>query len=76
MYCQILEIGVHSGSVNKSKLKDKVMARPRDTTTSVIMTVDLDTDPTYELTTEKAVVVVSLSALISDQMELRKSLKS
>ena len=41
------------------------------------MTVDLDTDPTYEDTTENAVVVVSpLSALTSDQMERRKSLKS
>ena len=41
------------------------------------MTVDLDTDPTYEDTTEKAVVVVSpLNGLISDQMEYRKSLKS
>ena len=35
-----------------------------------LLTVDLDTDPTYEHTTEKAVVGVSpLSALISDQME-------
>ena len=41
------------------------------------MTVDLDTDPTYEDTAEKAVVVVSpLSALISDQMERQESLKS
>ena len=45
------------------------------------MAVDLDkdpqTDPTYEDTTEKAVVVVSpLNALISDQIELLKSLKS
>ena len=40
------------------------------------MTVDLDTDPTYEDTTKQAVVVVSpLDALISDQMERRKSLK-
>ena len=36
-----------------------------------------DTDPTCEDTTEKAVVVVSpLNALISDQMERRKSLMS
>ena len=42
------------------------------------MTVDLDTDPIYEdSTTEKAVVVVlPLNALISDQMEHWKSLKS
>ena len=47
------------------------------TTTSMNMTVDLDTDPIYEDTTEKAVEVVSpLNALISDQMERRKSLKS
>ena len=45
--------------------------------TSMNMTVYLDTDPTYEDTTEKAVVVVlPLNALISDQMERRKSLKS
>ena len=61
-----------------NKVKDKGWARPRDTTTSNEHdTVYLDTDPTYEDTTEKAVVVVSpLSALISDQMERRKSLKS
>ena len=41
------------------------------------MTVDLDTDPSYEDKTEKAVaVVLPLNALISDQMERRKSLKS
>ena len=41
------------------------------------MAVDLDTDPTYEDTTEKAVVVVSLlKTLVSDQMERWKSLKS
>ena len=39
--------------------------------------VDFDTYPTYEYTTEKAVIVVSpLNTLISDQMEHRKSLKS
>ena len=54
--------------------KDKGRTRARNTT-SMNMTVDLDTDPTYEATTEKA-VVLSLNALISDQMERRKSLKS
>ena len=44
---------------------------------SINMTVDLDTDPTYEDTTEQAVLVVlPLNALIPDQMERRKSLKS
>ena len=57
--------------------KDKGRARARDTATSMNMTVDLDTDPTYEDTTEQAVVVVlPLNALIPDQMERRKSLKS
>ena len=61
--------------------KDKGRARARDIATSKNMTVDLDTDPqtdhTYEDTTEKAVVVVSLlNTLISDQMERLKSLKS
>ena len=51
--------------------------KARDTATSMNMGVDLDTDPTYEDTTEKAVVVVSpLNTLISDQMERWKSLKS
>ena len=57
--------------------KDKGRARARDAATSMNMTVDLDTDPTYEDTTEQAVVVVlPLNALIPDQMERRKSLKS
>ena len=57
--------------------KDKGRTRARDTATSMNMTVDLDTDPTYEDTTEQAVVVVlPLNALIPDQMERRKSLKS
>ena len=57
--------------------KDKGRTRARGTATSMNMTVDLDTDPTYEDTTEKAVVVVlPLNALISDQMERRKSLMS
>ena len=56
--------------------KDKGRTRAQDTETSMNMTVDLDTDPTYEDTTEKAVVVVLLlNALISDQMERQKSLK-
>ena len=57
--------------------KDMSRARARDTATSMNMTVDLDIDPTYEDTTEQAVVVVlSLSALIPEQMERRKSLKT
>ena len=57
--------------------KDKGRTRARDTATSMNMTVDLDTDPTYEDTTEQAVLVVlPLNALIPDQMERRKSLKS
>ena len=57
--------------------KDKGRTRAQDTATSVNMTVDLDTDPTYEDTTEQAVVVVlPLNALIPDQMERRKSLNS
>ena len=57
--------------------KDKGRTRARDTATSMNMTVGLDTDPTYEDTTEQAVVVVlPLNALIPDQMERRKSLKS
>ena len=56
-------------------------ARARDTATTMNMTVDLDTDlqtnPTNEDTTGKGVVVVSpLNALIWDQMERLKSLKS
>ena len=53
----------------------------RDTATANIderdsSSVDFDTYPTYEYTTEKAVIVVSpLNTLISDQMEHRKSLK-
>ena len=39
--------------------KDKGRTRARDTTTSINMTVDLDTDPTYEATTEKAVVFIT-----------------
>ena len=63
-----------------NKVKDKGRARARDTATSMNMTVDLDTDrqtdPTYEDTTEKAVLVISpLNALMSDQMERLKSLK-
>ena len=54
-------------------LLTKSRTKPQDTN----MTVDLDTDPTYEDTTEKGVVVVSpLNGLISDQMECRQSLKS
>ena len=57
--------------------KDKGRTRARDTATSMNMTVDLDKDPTYDDTTEQAVVVVlPLNALIPDQMERRKSLKS
>ena len=57
--------------------KDKVRTRARDTATSMNMTVDLDTDPTYEDTTEQAVVVVlPLNALIPDKMDRQKSLKS
>ena len=57
--------------------KDKGRTRALDTRTSMNMTVDLDTDPTYEDTTEQAVVVgLPLSALTPDQMERRKSLKS
>ena len=37
---------------------NKGRTRARDTATSMNMTVDLDTDPTYEDTTEQAVVVV------------------
>ena len=38
--------------------KDKGRARTRGTAASINMTVDLNTDPTYEDTTEQAVVVV------------------
>ena len=66
----------HSGS-SLNNVKDKDRAKARNTATSVNMAVDLDTDPTYEDKTEKAVVVVSpLNTLISDQMERWKSLKS
>ena len=75
-FCRILEIESHSGS-SLNNYKDKGTTRARDTATSTNMKVDLDTDPIYEDTTEKAVVVVlPLNALISDQMERRKSLKS
>ena len=62
------------------KDKDKGRARARDTATPMNMTIDLDTelqtDPTYEDTTEKAVeVCLPLSALISDQMKRLKSVK-
>ena len=74
-HCQILEIGSHSSFNNYTTRP--IRTRARDTATSMNMTVYLDTDPTYEDTTEKAVVVVlPLNALISDQMECRKSPKS
>ena len=43
----------HSGS---SFNNDKGRAKARDTATSMNMVVDMDTDPTYEDTTGKAVV--------------------
>ena len=71
-----IEIGSHSES-SFNNVKDKDRAKARDTAASMNMAVDLDTDPTYEDTTEKAVVVVSpLNTLVSDQMESWKSLKS
>ena len=70
---KITMFGVDRSSFNN----DKGRAKARDTATSMNMAVDLDTDLTYEDTTEEAVVVVSpLSALISDQMERWKSLES
>ena len=68
-HCRLLEIGSHSGS-SFNKVKDKGRA-------SMNIVFDLDTDPTYKDTAEKAVVVVSpLNSFISDQMDHRKSLKS
>ena len=64
-----IETGSDSGSYFNN-VKDKDRAKARDTATSINMAVDLDTDPTYEDTTEKAFVVVSpLNTLVSDQME-------
>ena len=71
-----IETGSHSES-SFNNVKDIDRAKARDTATSMNMAVDLDTDLTYENTTEKVVVVVSpLSTLVSDQMERWKSLKS
>ena len=59
-------------TIHNYKDTDKGRTRARDTATSMNMTVDLDTDPTYEDTTEQAVVVVlPFNALIPDQMERR-----